>query len=90
MTIRSVLPVKRLREATSYYLGIQHLGIQRQRPAASPLKAMAKELMLLAIAPSIPRRSFAMPAAARIGDLHTCPMQTPAVPAPIPHVGADH
>ncbi|MFD3779904.1 PAAR domain-containing protein [Streptomyces sp. NPDC058612] len=28
-----------------------------------------------------------MPAAARVGDLHTCPMQTPAVPAPIPHVG---
>ena len=27
-----------------------------------------------------------MPAAARIGDMHTCPMQTPGVP-PIPHVG---
>lgn len=27
-----------------------------------------------------------MPPAARIGDMHTCPMQTPAVP-PIPHVG---
>jgi len=27
-----------------------------------------------------------MPAAARITDIHTCPMQTPAVP-PIPHVG---
>lgn len=27
-----------------------------------------------------------MPAAARITDMHTCPMQTPAVP-PIPHVG---
>ncbi|PCJ21794.1 MAG: type VI secretion protein [Gammaproteobacteria bacterium] len=27
-----------------------------------------------------------MPPAARVGDLHTCPMQTPAVP-PIPHVG---
>ena len=27
-----------------------------------------------------------MPAAARMGDLHTCPMQTPGVP-PIPHVG---
>ena len=25
--------------------------------------------------------------AARIGDFHTCPMQTPAGPAPIPHVG---
>jgi len=25
--------------------------------------------------------------AARIGDMHTCPMQTPAVPSPIPHVG---
>lgn len=25
--------------------------------------------------------------AARVGDMHTCPMQTPAVPAPIPHVG---
>ena len=44
-------------------------------------------IMLLAIAPSVLRRSFAMPAAARIGDLHTCPMQTPAAPAPIPHVG---
>ena len=28
-----------------------------------------------------------MPPAARITDMHTCPMQTPAVPAPIPHVG---
>ena len=28
-----------------------------------------------------------MPAAARLTDFHQCPMQTPAVPAPIPHVG---
>ncbi len=28
-----------------------------------------------------------MPPAARIGDMHTCPMQTPAFPSPIPHVG---
>ena len=28
-----------------------------------------------------------MPPAARLTDMHTCPMQTPAVPAPIPHVG---
>jgi uncharacterized Zn-binding protein involved in type VI secretion len=28
-----------------------------------------------------------MPPAARITDFHQCPMQTPAVPAPIPHVG---
>jgi len=27
-----------------------------------------------------------MPPAARVGDMHTCSMQTPAVP-PIPHVG---
>jgi len=27
-----------------------------------------------------------MSAAARVGDMHTCPMQTPA-PVPIPHVG---
>ncbi len=27
-----------------------------------------------------------MPAAARFGDMHTCPMQTPAVPT-VPHVG---
>ncbi|TGE14009.1 PAAR domain-containing protein [Hymenobacter elongatus] len=27
-----------------------------------------------------------MPFAARLTDMHTCPMQTPAVP-PIPHVG---
>ena len=27
-----------------------------------------------------------MPSAARVGDMHTCPMQTPGVP-PIPHVG---
>jgi uncharacterized Zn-binding protein involved in type VI secretion len=27
-----------------------------------------------------------MPAAARLGDMHTCPMQTPGAP-PIPHVG---
>lgn len=27
-----------------------------------------------------------MPPAARVGDLHTCPMVTPAVP-PVPHVG---
>ena len=28
-----------------------------------------------------------MPSAARLTDFHQCPMQTPAVPAPIPHVG---
>ncbi len=28
-----------------------------------------------------------MPPAARITDLHVCPMSTPAAPAPIPHVG---
>jgi uncharacterized Zn-binding protein involved in type VI secretion len=28
-----------------------------------------------------------MPLAARLTDMHTCPMQTPAFPAPIPHVG---
>ncbi|MFH8586705.1 PAAR domain-containing protein [Streptomyces celluloflavus] len=28
-----------------------------------------------------------MPPAARVGDMHTCPMQTPAVPTPISHVG---
>lgn len=28
-----------------------------------------------------------MPAAARLGDFHICPLETPAVPAPIPHVG---
>ena len=28
-----------------------------------------------------------MPPAARLTDFHQCPMQTPAVPAPIPHVG---
>lgn len=27
-----------------------------------------------------------MPGAARVGDMHTCPMQTPGTP-PIPHVG---
>lgn len=27
-----------------------------------------------------------MPPGARVGDMHTCPMQTPGVP-PIPHVG---
>lgn len=27
-----------------------------------------------------------MPAAARVGDMHICPMQTPVIP-PIPHVG---
>ena len=27
-----------------------------------------------------------MPPAARVGDLHTCPMVTPGVP-PVPHVG---
>src|SRR6185503_4034513 len=27
-----------------------------------------------------------MPPAARVGDMHTCPMQTPGLP-PIPHVG---
>jgi len=25
--------------------------------------------------------------AARVGDMHVCPMQTPAFPSPIPHVG---
>lgn len=28
-----------------------------------------------------------MPPAARLTDMHTCPMQTPALPSPIPHVG---
>ena len=28
-----------------------------------------------------------MALAARITDMHTCPMQTPAFPSPIPHVG---
>jgi uncharacterized Zn-binding protein involved in type VI secretion len=28
-----------------------------------------------------------MPQAARLTDMHTCPMLTPAVPSPIPHVG---
>lgn len=28
-----------------------------------------------------------MPAAARLTDYHECPMETPALPAPIPHVG---
>lgn len=30
-----------------------------------------------------------MPPAARIGDLHTCPLETPGVPPilPVPHVG---
>ena len=28
-----------------------------------------------------------MPAAARVSDLHTCPMQTPVGPVPVPHVG---
>ncbi len=28
-----------------------------------------------------------MPPAARLTDMHTCPMQTPAAPSPIPHVG---
>jgi uncharacterized Zn-binding protein involved in type VI secretion len=28
-----------------------------------------------------------MPPAARLTDMHLCPLQTPAVPAPIPHVG---
>lgn len=28
-----------------------------------------------------------MPPAARIGDMHTCPMQTPTPGGPVPHVG---
>lgn len=28
-----------------------------------------------------------MPPAARITDMHQCPMHTPSFPAPIPHVG---
>jgi uncharacterized Zn-binding protein involved in type VI secretion len=28
-----------------------------------------------------------MPAAARLTDFHQCPMETPAWPTPIPHVG---
>lgn len=27
-----------------------------------------------------------MPPAARLTDMHTCPMQTPAFPLPVPHV----
>ena len=28
-----------------------------------------------------------MPPAARVGDMHTCPMQTPTPAGPVPHVG---
>lgn len=28
-----------------------------------------------------------MPPAARVTDMHVCPMQTPAFPSPVPHVG---
>jgi len=28
-----------------------------------------------------------MPPAARLTDMHTCPMQTPSSPSPIPHIG---
>lgn len=28
-----------------------------------------------------------MPPAARLTDFHECPMQTPVVPVPVPHVG---
>ncbi len=28
-----------------------------------------------------------MPPAARLTDMHACPVQTPSLPAPIPHVG---
>lgn len=28
-----------------------------------------------------------MPAAARVTDMHTCPMETEAIPSPVPHVG---
>ncbi len=28
-----------------------------------------------------------MPAAARIGDWHECPMETPVGPTPVPHIG---
>jgi uncharacterized Zn-binding protein involved in type VI secretion len=28
-----------------------------------------------------------MPSAARVGDMHTCPMQTPTPAGPVPHVG---
>ena len=28
-----------------------------------------------------------MPPAARVTDFHQCPMQTPSVPVPMPHVG---
>jgi uncharacterized Zn-binding protein involved in type VI secretion len=28
-----------------------------------------------------------MPPAARLTDMHLCPLQTPALPSPIPHVG---
>lgn len=28
-----------------------------------------------------------MPPAARVGDMHTCPMQTPTPGGPVPHVG---
>ena len=38
----------------------------------------------LSIAPCPPQP---VPPAARLTDMHTCPMQTPAFPSPIPHVG---
>jgi uncharacterized Zn-binding protein involved in type VI secretion len=33
------------------------------------------------------QKEITMPPAARITDMHICPMQTPAFPSPIPHVG---
>ena len=36
--------------------------------------------------PNRRKGGWAMPPAARVGDMHVCPMQTPGLP-PIPHVG---
>ena len=57
-----------------------------QSPHGNPNAPPAGECSDSSPQPRLSTRNDTMPPAARITDLHTCPMQTPAVP-PIPHVG---
>lgn len=54
------------------------------QPAARMGDATAHGGVIVAGYPTV---SIGGQPAARMGDMHTCPMQTPAVPASIPHVG---
>ena len=64
------------------------LKIRLKRIRPSPTKPMTRNRAKNLHGPNRNEQSKnqLMPPAARIGDMHTCPMVTPGVP-PVPHVG---